>query len=196
MNPDFQHLRYDDYVSMPWKNGAGTTREIAREPPLSDEFQWRLSLATIAASSPFSAYPGYRRSVTLVDGAGFRLTVSGQSPVQLSECGASALFAGSATTGCQLINGTSMDLSLMVREPGVIRSVTIERCDSFRSFAAADSALQAFFCLDQGLAFAQGEAIVPLALHDTILPDADAGPCDFTTTRPGSRLLRLLWQTG
>lgn len=196
MIPAFKHVRHDDYVSMPWKNGAGTTLEIAREPASPAEFQWRLSLASIAASGPFSSYPGYRRAVILVEGAGFRLDVEGQEPVRLSENGTSVLFAGAARTSCELLHGPSTDLSLMVREPGGISSVNIETCDTFRSFAAPRSALQAFFCLDAGLAFAQENTIVPLARHDTILLLTDSPRCDFSTLKPGARLVRLVWQTG
>jgi environmental stress-induced protein Ves len=196
VNPAFQHVRRSDYVSMPWKNGGGSTLEIAREPALPDEFQWRLSLATISASGPFSSYPGHRRAVTLIEGAGFRLEVEGQDVMQLSECGTSALFAGEARTSCQLIAGPSTDLSLIVRAPGAISSVNKEACDITRSFVAPPNVLQAFFCLDEGLAFAQGDSIVPLALHDTILLGTDSLRCDFSTFRPGAKLLRLAWQAG
>jgi environmental stress-induced protein Ves len=181
---------------MPWKNGAGTTLEIVRDPPLPAESRWRLSLASIAASGPFSPYPGYRRSVTVIEGAGFRLNVEGQTPMQLANCGASALFPGDAATSCELINGPSSDLSLMVREPGIILTVTVEACDIVRSFTAPAEALQAFFCLDEGLAFALGDTIVPLGRHDTILLVTDAARCDFSTLRAGARLLRLVWHAG
>jgi environmental stress-induced protein Ves len=193
----FQHLRRSDYVSMPWKNGAGTTLEIARDPPSPDEFRWRLSLASVSASGPFSSYPGYQRSVTLIEGDGFRLDVQGQAPIQLAESGASVLFPGAATTNCELIADPSTDLSLMVREPGVISSVTLEPCDIVRSFNASPHSLQAFFCLDEGLAFALEDTIIPLARHDTMLLRAtDTARCDFTTFRVGARLLWLVWRPG
>jgi environmental stress-induced protein Ves len=192
----FQHLRCSDYVSMPWKNGAGTTLEIARDPPSPAEFRWRLSLASISASGPFSSYPGYHRSVSLIDGAGFRLVVQGRAPIQLVESGASALFPGDAATNCELIGDPSTDLSLMVREPGGISSVTIEPCDILRSFNASPHSLQAFFCLDEGLAFALDDIIIPLARHDTILLLTDSARCDFSTFRAGARLLWLVWRSG
>ena len=192
----FQHLRCSDYVSMPWKNGAGTTLEIARDPPSPAEFRWRLSLASISASGPFSSYPGYHRSVSLIDGAGFRLEVQGCAPIQLVEAGASALFPGDAATNCELIGDPSTDLSLMVREPGGISSVTIEPCDILRSFNASPHSQQAFFCLDEGLAFALDDIIIPLARHDTILLLTDSARCDFSTLRAGARLLWLVWRSG
>ena len=196
MDPAFQHLRRSDYVSMPWKNGAGTTLEIARDPPSPAEFRWRLSLASVSASGAFSSYPGFHRSVSLIDGAGFRLDVQGRAAIQLVEAGASALFPGDAATHCELIGDPSTDLSLMVREPGGISSVTIEPCDILRSFNASPRSLQAFFCLDEGLAFALEDVIVPLARHDTILLLTDSARCDFSTFRAGARLLWLVWRPG
>ena len=40
-----------DIVPTPWKNGGGATREIACWPPGTglDSFDWRISVATIAA---------------------------------------------------------------------------------------------------------------------------------------------------
>src|SRR5215510_3780263 len=40
----------DAYRRMPWKNGAGTTTEIAIDPPEADvagRFRWRLSIADV-----------------------------------------------------------------------------------------------------------------------------------------------------
>lgn len=65
-----RHLRSDDYRVMPWKNGLGTTTEIAVHPPdaaLTD-FTWRLSIADLGASGPFSSFPGYDRILVQLDG--------------------------------------------------------------------------------------------------------------------------------
>jgi len=74
------------------RNGGGVTLEIAREPATGSEFLWRLSLATVAASGPFSMYAGYQRSVTLIGGAGFRLAVDTRDPVVLDSIGAACCF--------------------------------------------------------------------------------------------------------
>ena len=58
---------------MPWKNGAGSTLEIARdahEPP-----HWRLSIARIEQSGPFSEFIGYDRSIAALDGGEVTLTI-------------------------------------------------------------------------------------------------------------------------
>ncbi|MEO8132429.1 MAG: HutD family protein [Betaproteobacteria bacterium] len=70
------------YHRQPWKNGGGITTEIAVHPEGAgwDDFQWRVGIAEIAQSGPFSAFPGVDRSIMLLDGApgsGMSLTIDG-----------------------------------------------------------------------------------------------------------------------
>ena len=58
---------------LPWENGGGLTRELA----LHEEdglMVWRLSLAEIEQSGPFSAFPGRARIHCIVEGAGHTLS--------------------------------------------------------------------------------------------------------------------------
>ena len=52
-------LTPNDYRSMPWKNGAGRTTEIAVHPAGAalDAFAWRVSIADIERDGPFSRFP-------------------------------------------------------------------------------------------------------------------------------------------
>jgi len=70
-----------DYRRMPWKNGGGHTTEIVVHPPGSgfDAFVWRLSIAEVKQSGPFSAFPGVDRTLVLLDGNGMRLSGDGSS---------------------------------------------------------------------------------------------------------------------
>jgi hypothetical protein len=53
-------IQTSEYRRTPWKNGAGTTFEIAAEPLASmiDTFDWRISMAQVASVGPFSSFPG------------------------------------------------------------------------------------------------------------------------------------------
>lgn len=63
-----------------WHNGQGTTREIMREDNASgSRFRWRLSMADITCDAPFSAYGGYQRILSLLEGPGLRLTIDGSA---------------------------------------------------------------------------------------------------------------------
>ena len=60
--------------AQPWKNGRGTTLEIARWPD-TDAYDVRVSLAEVTESGAFSMFPGYRRHTFLV----------GPSPIRLGD---------------------------------------------------------------------------------------------------------------
>jgi uncharacterized protein len=58
-----------NYLSMLWKNGLGITQEIYLEKDL-----FRLSMASILNSGPFSLFPGFERSLTLLEGESIYLS--------------------------------------------------------------------------------------------------------------------------
>ncbi|MCG7628134.1 HutD family protein [Epibacterium sp. MM17-32] len=67
-------MRFDaaQIEPMPWKNGGGTTRELAVRKGARGLI-WRLSLAEIAQNGPFSAFPGLWRVHTIIAGKGLCL---------------------------------------------------------------------------------------------------------------------------
>ncbi len=109
-----QVLRESDYVTVPWKNGGGLTREILKVPPDTAAFDWRLSLATIATPGPFSAFDGCDRTLVLVRGAGVDLDFGPHGQSTLRAPGQVAAFDGAWPTHCTLIDGPSTDLNLIV----------------------------------------------------------------------------------
>ena len=60
------------FATAPWKNGGGITHEIAREEDARG-LLWRLSIAEVAASGPFSRFEGLSRILTVTQGAGLVL---------------------------------------------------------------------------------------------------------------------------
>jgi len=121
-------LRESNYIAVPWKNGGGLTRELHREPPEPARFDWRLSLATIDAAGPFSAFDDYDRTLTLVRGAGVEMTFHQHGSARLSSVGQMAQFDGAWQTSCVLLDGPSTDLNLIVsktRLQSMSRSVRI-----------------------------------------------------------------------
>jgi len=103
---------------MPWKNGLGTTREIAIDPPgasMTDAaLRWRLSIADVEQSGPFSAFPGIDRTIMVIKGLGMVLTVAGRPPWRLDKCFVPYEFSGDAATECELIDGPIQDFNLMI----------------------------------------------------------------------------------
>ncbi len=100
----------------PWKNGGGTTREIAAAPPGAGvaDFDWRVSVAEIASDGPFSAFPGVDRQIVLLEGAGVRLRGA-----RFDRCLDRPLepfaFAGEEPVEASLLGGPSRDLNVMTR---------------------------------------------------------------------------------
>ncbi len=54
-------LSQSAYRVQAWKNGLGQTEEICRDS--EEPYRWRVSLATLEASGPFSQFPNYDRSL-------------------------------------------------------------------------------------------------------------------------------------
>jgi environmental stress-induced protein Ves len=65
-----------DWQSQPWKNGRGTTREVARWPTGADAYDWRVSVAEVTEPGPFSKFRGYIRWTFLLEGKRLGLTVN------------------------------------------------------------------------------------------------------------------------
>ncbi|WP_137886318.1 HutD family protein [Pseudomonas sp. 2FE] len=106
-------LRAADYPRMPWKNGAGSTLEIARDAGEGLEgFGWRLSIADVGESDGFSAFNGYQRIITVLEGAGMQLTVDGQLSRPLLALDAFA-FSGDSRVECRLLDGPIRDFNLI-----------------------------------------------------------------------------------
>jgi len=104
--------------AVPWKNGGGTTREIACWPAGADmnTFDWRISVARIDRDGPFSAFDGIDRIITLLDGAGVRLR--GVDHI-LSQPLSPFAFDGAAAVQGELIDGPCEDLNIMSRRPHI-----------------------------------------------------------------------------
>ena len=100
----------------PWKNGGGTTQEVVCFPPGAglDDFDWRVSIATIAMGGPFSVFRGVDRTIMLLEGDGVRLQLAGFDHV-LDAPHQPFAFDGDAAVECSLLGGLSTDFNLMVR---------------------------------------------------------------------------------
>jgi len=100
----------------PWKNGGGTTQEVVCFPPGAglDDFDWRVSIATIAMGGPFSVFAGVDRTIMLLEGDGVRLQSTGFDHA-LDTPHQPFAFDGEAAVDCSLLGGLSTDFNLMAR---------------------------------------------------------------------------------
>lgn len=110
-------IRAGDCPTVPWKNGLGVTREIAVQPSESNggSFTWRVSVAEVNSTAPFSSFPGIDRHIVLLDGAGFAMTLDDARTHALDVPFVPFAFAGEAKISVGLIDGPTRDFNLMVQ---------------------------------------------------------------------------------
>ena len=178
-----------DYRVMPWKNGGGTTTEIYIHPEGAgwDAFDWRVGIADITQSGPFSSFPGIDRSIMLLEcprGSGMRLTIDDRD-VELP-LHRFVDFSGEATTHGTLLGAPVRDFNVMSRRARVTHRCG---CESL----AGDSALQVphgpwrFVHLVSGrIAVAAEETSIALNAGESLLADGvhelgirTAAHCEF-----------------
>jgi environmental stress-induced protein Ves len=163
-------LRAADRIATPWKNGGGVTREVAVFPPgaAMDAFEWRISLAEIAADGAFSTFPGIDRVLTVIEGQGLMLDVDGRL-LALDAASPPLAFAGDAEVSARLTDGPIRDLNLMVRR-GVWRARTRRLTVAGAAEVAAKGAVTLVLTLD-ALRIVRPGSVIDLAPMDAVLLD-------------------------
>jgi hypothetical protein len=107
------HLTSADYVVQPWKNGGGTTTQLAVDGP-GDRWRWRVSVADVGQSGPFSDFAGYDRIIMLIGGDGMLLSFASAPAQRIDAHFRPFAFDGGWKTDCRLLGGPVRDLNLMV----------------------------------------------------------------------------------
>lgn len=106
------------YATLPvssWRNGGGETREIISWPVGQSDFEWRASIATIAADGPFSLFAGIDRSIALLSGEGVYLRSEQAVDHALTQIGAPYSFSGEVPITATLVGGVTTDFNIMTR---------------------------------------------------------------------------------
>jgi environmental stress-induced protein Ves len=101
---------------MPWRNGGGMTTELAIEPSdasVDGRFLYRVSVADVATSGPFSRFVGYERHIVLIDGAGMHLDCGAHGTLDLVQ-GVPHTFSGDWDVRGELRSGPVRDFNVMV----------------------------------------------------------------------------------
>jgi environmental stress-induced protein Ves len=119
-----------------WRNGGGVTRELLTWPAASGE-DWalRVSVAQIESDGPFSAFPDTDRWFAVVDGAGVALQFGARTH-RLTPDSEPLCFDGGAAPRCQMLDGTTLDINLMVRRDA--GRATLQRAFPETAWRSAD----------------------------------------------------------
>jgi hypothetical protein len=173
---------------MPWKNGGGTTAEIASGPPGStlDSFDWRISMAQVASDGPFSSFPGIDRTLAVIEGAGLRLTVDGQA-CELTPRANPFSFRGEAVTHATRMAGNVTDLNVMTRRERYAHRV--RRIAARGNLLRPDASIVILFCGAGNVDVANGEHGEQLRARDSLFVEPTCAP--LRLNGEGSMLLLI-----
>lgn len=118
--------RFDEHLKMPWKNALGITREVISRPASDGAggFDWRISLATVGTSGPFSVFAGIDRTIAVLQGDGMQLTVDGRREPPLLMASPPFAFSGDAEVQADCLGGETLDLNVMSRRGRFVHRMT------------------------------------------------------------------------
>lgn len=166
------HLkRNHEHERRPWRNGGGSTTELASSPPGADagsDFAWRVSMAEVASSGDFSRFPGVDRVITLVEGTSMTL-YDGSKHTTLGRFEPYA-FDGDADISCE-VHGPCQDLNVMTRRGRASASVELMSIASRTELTASPGRDVLVVCLEGSPRVVGDCVVLRLERGDTLSSD-------------------------
>jgi len=158
---------------MPWKNGMGSTTEIAISPANAtlENFVWRVSMAQVASDGPFSSFAAIERTLLVLEGNGLDLSVADQPTTRIDRETIHS-FPGDQPTSATLVDGPIVDLNVMSRRQIVTHDVQRIKLTQRQDFIVS---AQTIFVVEQG----QLEVVGPAPA--TVITARDAIVVDTST---------------
>ncbi len=109
-----QRLTNTDYRRVPWKNGLGSTLELASDATTpGGPWTWRFSLADVPSRAAFSHFPGINRHLAVLDGQGMTVDRDG-AHIMIPREGVAFEFAGEDDIVGEPLGADVRDVNLMV----------------------------------------------------------------------------------
>ncbi len=137
-----------------------------------------MSIASVAASGPFSDFNGYNRSIMLVEGKGFTLDFADVGTHHLGRSFEPLRFDGAWRTECTLIDGPVKDFNLIARKDVHAVLDVLRVTPGTETIAAAPTTVLHLF---HGQVSA---ADCTLVAGDSLRLDGAAAPVPLVATRP------------
>lgn len=117
-------ININELPPTPWKNGGGTTREIAQADGPKG-FAWRLSVADVEVEGPFSRFEGFSRILTVIEGHGLQLcTTKRIHEIALLD---PFHFRGDVDISSKLQSGSIRDFNVIYDHDSVAAHVSVVR---------------------------------------------------------------------
>ncbi|MDQ4489309.1 HutD family protein [Sinomonas sp. ASV486] len=171
-------IRFADLRPVRWKNGGGTTVELARGPEVAGEdgestsgdWGWRLSIADVDRAGDFSSFDGMERILTVIEGELMVLTVDGHE--HGLERHRPFRFDGGAPASAVLPTGSIRDLNLITRRGSFTGHVTILELSKKRPLPLSAGQLGVLLqgeAVASGVGNAADDGATPLARYDAVV---------------------------
>lgn len=189
-----RHLPASGFRRSPWKNGGGETIEIAAFPEGAsfDAFHWRVSMATVSTSGPFSVFPGIDRTLSVLSGETITLAFEGRASVPLDRASAPYSFPADLAVSGEVAGAGITDLNVMSRRGVARHHVSPMRLEGATAIALAGTALMVL-SLEAGLSIHAGAEQLDLAKGDAALITGPDGSLTLKVARLAEIFLIDLW---
>jgi environmental stress-induced protein Ves len=127
--PSTSIVRTSRLPRVPWKNGAGTTREAVVYPASegSSGFRWRISVADIDQDSAFSIFAGADRHFLIASPGYLHLNIDGE--LRTAAYGRPETFPGEAEVSAKLATGPTSVINLITQRALCTGDLAVERAD-------------------------------------------------------------------
>ena len=132
-----QVIAPQQFITIPWKNGLGETTELAiNDGGTLENFDWRLSIASVINEGFFSDFSGYQRHLVLIAGQGLTLLHGSKdeskdeskggnkSSDNLTNLLAIATFDGACKTYGKLTAGAIKDFNIITNKQKITSHVS------------------------------------------------------------------------
>jgi environmental stress-induced protein Ves len=164
-------IHLNDVQSTPWRNGGGVTHELLAWPSTQD-WLWRMSVASIERSGPFSRFDGVQRWFAVLSGAGVALR-QGARRDELTLHSAPFCFDGETVLHCELLDGATQDFNLMLRRDKVQGQMT--RLSGDRGVLLNSPKIVAVYALASDTRVCFNQQALNLPAHSLVWQSLDAG---------------------
>ncbi len=169
-----RRCRAGELRRVPWRNGRGTTLEVASDAVDGGPWSWRCSIADVPESGPFSRFDGCERLIVCVEGNGMRLRIDGAAPMDVPTAGEALRFQGEAETVGELVDGAVRDGNLMLRRDRWRGTLTLLEGSLEQRVEAA--AIMIVVALRGSATVDEGSASVALEEGDAAIVSGGSGP--------------------
>lgn len=161
-------INREDHSVMPWKNGGGTTREVATGGGAGGEWGWRVSIATVERDGAYSEYPGVDRTTTVVVGNGSDLFHPDGSTIALNPLKPTLIPSDVALWGI-LRDDPILNFNVMTRQGAYMARVSVHDGSETRSYTIEDEELLVHMLAGSSLLSASDGKAVSCGEDETLL---------------------------